>query len=52
MTTKPYKSGKGKLAKRMTRLNLRRNSHAATINDKSVKNPLAFRTPGSMKQGS
>lgn len=49
MATKSHK-GKGKLAKAQKRLMERRNAHSATI--KSSKNPAAFKTPGSMKQGS
>jgi hypothetical protein len=46
--TKPYKNvGKGKLGYKMKRLNERRNAHSQTI--RQVKNPSAFRTPGSMK---
>lgn len=47
MTTKPYKSGKGKLARKQKMLSDRRNAHSITI--RTVKNPSAFRAPGSMK---
>lgn len=36
------------LRKREARLNARRNAHSATI--KQVKNPAAFKQPGSMKR--
>lgn len=49
-TAKPYKNKGGKLAKKQARLNSRRNAHSATIKD--PKNALAFKAPGSMKQGS
>lgn len=51
MTTKPYKrQGKGKLGKKMAKLNARRNAHAATLKSlPSNVNPMAFKTPGSMK---
>ncbi len=39
---------KGKLGKASARLALRRLSHSATI--KSVSDPMAFRSPGSMNQ--
>ena len=46
-TCKPTKrSGKGKLGAKQARLNRRQNAHADTI--KTVKQPLAFKMPGSM----
>ncbi len=45
-TSKPYKSGGGKLAKRMANLSRRRNAHSATIRT----NPLGYKTPGSMNE--
>lgn len=47
-TSRPYKSAKGKLGKHQKRLGNRRSAHSATI--RNVKQPLAFKTPGSMKQ--
>jgi len=47
-TCKPYKSGKGKLAKMQANLGRRRSAHSDTLKD--VKNGSAFKTPGSMKQ--
>lgn len=38
------------LRKTQARLNARRNDHAATLKDPKVKNPNAFRQPGSMKR--
>lgn len=37
------------LRKRQAKLNARRNDHAATL--KSVKDPAAYKQPGSMKKG-
>lgn len=50
-TCKPRNNNrKGKLAKAQAKLGMRRNAHAATI--KIVKDPMAFKTPGSMRQQS
>ena len=50
-TSKPYKSGKGKLAQHQKRLSNRRNAHSQTLKTlPSNVNQLAFKTPGSMKQ--
>lgn len=38
------------LRKRQAKLNARRNAHAATL--KSVKDPAAYKQPGSMKRAS
>jgi len=38
------------LRKRQEKLNARRNAHAATL--KSVKDPAAYKQPGSMKRAS
>jgi len=46
-TAKPHNGG-GKLAKRQAWLNARRNDHSLTI--KNIKNPAAFKTPGSMNE--
>ena len=47
-STKPYQ-GKGKLAKKMKRLNARRLEHSATLKSLlSHRNPGGYRTPGSM----
>jgi hypothetical protein len=47
-TSKPWRrQGKGKLGKKQARLNARRNAHSATI--RGIKQPLAYKTPGSMK---
>lgn len=46
VTSKPYKSGKGKLGKRMRELNRRRNAHSMTIKT----HPNGFKTPGSMNE--
>lgn len=43
---------KGSLAKREKRLNERRLSHSQTLRSLPAnQNPLAFKAPGSMKQG-
>ncbi len=48
-TCKPRNNNhKGKLGKASARLALRRLVHSATI--KSVKDPMAFRSPGSMNE--
>lgn len=47
-TSKPYKSGKGKLGKHQKRLGQRRSAHSATI--ARASNATAYKTPGSMKQ--
>ena len=50
-TSKPYKSGRGKLAQHQKRLGDRRNGHSMTLKTlPSNVNPLAFKAPGSMKQ--
>ena len=50
-TSKPYKSGKGKLAQHQKRLGNRRNAHSDTLKRLPTNvNPLAFKAPGSMKQ--
>jgi hypothetical protein len=50
-TSKPYKSGKGKLAQHQKRLSDRRNAHSYTIGHLPGNVPAtSFRTPGSMKQ--
>lgn len=48
-TSKVYKSGGGKLAKKQKKLGERRRAHSATLADNSVKNKSAFKSPGSMK---
>lgn len=50
-TSKPYKSGKGKLAKHQANLGRRRSAHSDTLKSlSSAQNPLAYKTPGSMRQ--
>lgn len=50
-TCKPRNNNrKGKLAKASAKLARRRLAHSATV--KSVKDPMAFKTPGSMRQQS
>ena len=50
-TSKPYKSGKGKLAQHQKRLGNRRNAHSYTVGHLPTNVPAsAFKTPGSMKQ--
>lgn len=50
-TSKPYKSGKGKLGAHQKRLSDRRNAHSMTLKQLTGKTPPgAYKTPGSMKQ--
>ena len=50
-TCKPRNNNrKGKLGKASANLARRRLDHAATLRDKSIKNPMAFRSPGSMNE--
>lgn len=50
-TSKTYKSGGGKLAKKQARLAKRRLEHSATLKGlPSTIPPGAFKTPGSMNQ--
>lgn len=49
-TSKPRRAGKkgGKLAKKLANLNRRQTALASTLKDPRVKNPAAFKMPGSM----
>ncbi len=49
-TSKPHK-GKGKLAKKMKRLNNRRLDHSDTLRKVAANQQHAYRTPGSMNPG-
>lgn len=50
-TCKPRNNNrKGKLGKASANLARRRLDHAATLRDKSIKNPMAFKSPGSMNE--
>ncbi len=48
-TCRPYKSGKGKLGKKMKRLSRRRLEHSLTLKMLPANAQLGFKTPGSMK---
>lgn len=49
-TCKSPKQVKGKLAKKMRRLNQRQLDRESTLKQAHIKNPMAYKAPGSMNQ--